>query len=113
MSDTVTETTEQNATPGQPVLPNGNMNIAITMSAYEWTKLLDQLWNNLRVCNQDNTYNVFFYEKIATILNNGNEIHILHRDNPDPKYRPAEEKAAPAPVEPTKCKGFFATLFGK
>jgi len=85
---------------GPPNLPDSkDTNITITLSAFEWNSVLNELWDRLRVCNRDNSETIRLYEKLATILNNGNEIHILHRDNLDPKYRPLEEKKpAPAPA---------------
>jgi len=86
-------------------------NISISMSPYQWGRLLKDFDDHLRICNRDGSATVEFYEIIATAINGGKPVRVIHPDNPDPKYRPAPPvppKASTDSIAPKK--GFWYKL---
>jgi len=70
--------------------------VSVQMTPYEWNRLLDVLCDGLAICNRDQRTAITLYEEIATQLNSGTPVKIIHRQNPDPAYRPqAEVKPEP------------------
>lgn len=66
--------------------------IRITIGAYDAARLMTILEIRvLAVANRDNSEAVRLYEVLATALNDGHTVKLVHRDNPDPKYRPQEK----------------------
>lgn len=62
--------------------------ISISMTSYNWNRLLRDLEDHMRICNRDQTDTILFYEKIATELNDGRPVRVIHEQNPDLAYRP-------------------------
>lgn len=79
--------------------PKATGQVSVVMTSYEWSSLLHEIYNNLNVWNRDHTQKVRLYEIIATQLNDGHPVKLIHRDNPDPKYRPEEKVEAPKTQE--------------
>lgn len=71
-------------------------NINIGMTGYRWKCLLQVIEDGMRICNRDQAEAILLYEEIATQLNGGKPVKVLHPQNPDPAYRPqAEVKPEP------------------
>lgn len=89
-------------------------NINISMTGYQWTRLLAVLAEGMSICNRDQTDAILLYEEIATQLNSGKPVRVLHSQNPDPALRPQREvrktEEAKEMKEPKegKLKKFFS-----
>ncbi len=87
--------------------------VAVKLTPYEWSVLLDNLKDDLRVVNKDQTWNIILLEELTEQLH-GERIYYIHRDNPNPKYRPApppEEKKQEANGQMEPKKSWFKRLF--
>ncbi len=84
--------------------------VAVKMTTYEWTVLLSVLDRGLSIVNRDNSNMVILFEKIASILA-GHPVHMVHRDNPDPEYRPEEPVCEPTVSPTAPKKSWFRNLF--
>lgn len=83
--------------------------VSIKLTPYAWGRLLSALEDQMQICNRNQSNTIELWEMIASQLN-GRDMHVLHSQNPDPKYRPLKEPAKEAPVEQTpekKKKWFF------
>jgi hypothetical protein len=86
-------------------------NINISMTGYRWTRLLDRLYEDTAICNRNQEETIELYEEIATQLNGGKPVKLIHPQNPDPAYRPQREvKKTEETKEPKegKLKKFFS-----
>lgn len=83
--------------------------VSVQMTPYEWNRLLDVLCDGLSICNRNQRTAITLYEEIATQLNSGKPVKVIHRQNPDPAYRPQAE-AKPEPKtdkeKPSKRTGW-------
>jgi hypothetical protein len=84
---------------------------AVTLSVYEWSRLLDELAEHRTICNRDQRTNIALFEAIATQLHN-RPVRVIHEQHPDPQYRPAQPLvrpvvAAQTPVKPRWWQRFW------
>ena len=89
---------------------NKDSKVTIDMTPYAWSRLLDILYDELRVCNRHHGVTIELYEIISTQLNDGHPIKIIHRDHPDPKYRPNVEHTVGS-TTPSKKLPWWKRIF--
>jgi hypothetical protein len=73
--------------------------VSVKMSIFYWHLLLKEFDSALAIANRDHSKLVGLYETIATQLNH-QPVKVVHRDNPDPEFRP--KVYVPAPVKVPK-----------
>lgn len=78
-------------------------NINVSMTGYQWNRLLHVIEDGLSICNRNQSDAILLYEEIATQLNGGKPVKVIHSQNPDPAYRP-DRRAEPT-KEPKEDKG--------
>lgn len=74
--------------PNLPSGPNPPPNISVSLPAYRWHALLDVLQSQcFPIVNRNQAEAIEIYQDIATQLNGGLPVRVIHRDNPEPAYR--------------------------
>lgn len=85
---------------------NNDKRIPVSLTPYEWAKLLSEMRYTLQITNRDNSSVIDLYEKIATQLGD-KQVHVIHRDNPNPEFRPKLISPDYNAAKKTKKKNLF------
>jgi hypothetical protein len=86
--------------------------VTVSLTSYEWHRLLKELEYIQQICNRDNSYAIDMWEKISTELSGYNQIvqgSAKHKTLCPEEFKKLEQpKVEQKPIE----KGFLARLFG-